>query len=446
MKKMIFSAVAFAVVAVSAVAVAPTTSEAVPAFARQTGAACLSCHFQTIPRLTAFGRNFRMNAFRDMGEQGLIEDEHLSLPATFNAAFLMKARFSTGTIEDGAGLEKSKGGVIGTPAGNGESIAVQFPDESALLFGGRLGEHAGIFNEWDVINGSMLGAKMAYVFDLDAGLVALTIGTTDALGMPSIFNDPSNAVSRNTRGIQARARSLRSTVMHTGATAVGAYAYLADSIYVAVGTSLGKDAGGTQVGNSGVDVTINPYFRAAWTGDVAGFDVLAGGWYAQTSDANYKRSALQTKNERTEYGLDFQAQGDLGDVSIGFYLPIVLSSKTKNAATAGSAAIAANAFHAAVLAVAPTLAGEDKVTGFMPYVNIGFGRAGVRLGYDSSTTESTLVGVADVDDTNFIFGAWYDVAQNLILDLEVNVLDRTGGPLADERSGTLTTLEIEYVY
>jgi hypothetical protein len=49
MKKMIFSAVAFAVVAVSAVAVAPTTSEAVPSFARQTGASCNSCHFQSIP-------------------------------------------------------------------------------------------------------------------------------------------------------------------------------------------------------------------------------------------------------------------------------------------------------------------------------------------------------------------------------------------------------------
>ena len=44
MKKSILSAAAFAVVAVSAVAVAPTTSEAIPAFARQTGAACLSCH------------------------------------------------------------------------------------------------------------------------------------------------------------------------------------------------------------------------------------------------------------------------------------------------------------------------------------------------------------------------------------------------------------------
>lgn len=145
MKKMLLSAAAFAVVAVSAVAVAPTTSEAVPAFARQTGAACLNCHFSAIPRLTAFGRTFRMNAFRDMGEQALIEDDHLSLPAIFNMSFLMKARISSGHTTNGAGVTVASGGAIGGAVGNATQI--QFPDETALLFGGRVGEHMGMFVE-----------------------------------------------------------------------------------------------------------------------------------------------------------------------------------------------------------------------------------------------------------------------------------------------------------
>ncbi len=421
MKKMLFSAVAFAVVAVSAVAVAPTTSEAVPAFARQTGAACLNCHFQAIPRLTAFGRNFRMNAFRDMGEQALIEDEHLSLPAVFNAAFLMKARFAHGSTKNAAGVVTAKGGPIGTgPASS--AVALQFPDEAALLFGGRLGEHTGIFNEWSVIEGAtgLLGAKLAYVFDLDAGIVALAFGTTDALGAPSVFNDPSNAVSRNVRGIQTRAQSLRSTVMHTGVSGLGVYGHLADSVYFAVAGI--TPVGGTAAGNAGIDMTLSPYLRAAYTGELGGLDVVAGGWFASVDAANHKQTGAP-KNNRKEFGLDFQIQGDMGDASIGFYMPVVLKAETTT-----------------------TLTGlKTKVTGFNPYVNIAFGQAGVRLGYDYAKTSGTAVGVNDVKYNNFIAGVWYDVAQNLTLDLEYNAIKfKTAGVTSSKLNST--TLQVEYVY
>ncbi|MFC1536319.1 hypothetical protein ACFL48_00715 [Pseudomonadota bacterium] len=433
MKKMLFSAVAFAVVAVSAVAVAPTTSEAVPAFARQTGAACLNCHFQAIPRLAAFGRNFKMNAYRDTGEQALIEDDHLSLPAVFNASFLMKARFGMGdTKQTAAGVTTviGKGGVVTGRAGvvgnstTASSISVQFPDEAAILFGGRLGEHAGIFNEWEVVNGQMLGGKLAYVFDLDAGIVALAIGTTDALGAPSLFNDPSNAVVRNTRGVQTRANALRSTVMHTGATGVGVYGHLNDTIYFALGGLLGQDAGGYPVGNAGVDVTLSPYLRAAFTGEIAGLDAVIGGWYAKTNVANYKAAGV-AKDPRTEYGIDFQFQGDLGDVSVGFYAPIVLSAKTTVALV------------------------DEKVMGYMPYVNVAFGPAGVRLGYDySKTTNAGNVTGATTKYSNVVLGAWYDVAQNLTLDLEVGIAktDATVAAATTTTKLTSTTLQIEYVY
>ena len=426
MKKMIFSAVAFAVVAVSAVAVAPTTSEAVPAFARQTGAACLNCHFQAIPRLAAFGRNFRMNAFRDMGEQALIEDEHLSLPAVFNASFLMKARFSTGdqkTTTAGVTTTTAKGGLIGTPA-TGSSLAVQFPDETALLFGGRLGEHAGLFNEFG-FNGTafdVLGYKIAYVFDLDSGIVALALGSTDALGMSSIMNDPSNAVSRNTRGVQTRAFALRSTVHHTGATGLGVYGHLNDMLYFAVGTSLGQSAGGAAVGNAGVDVVMSPYLRAAYTGEVAGMDAVIGGWYAKTNVANYKQLAV-AKDPRTEYGIDIQLQGDVGDLSVGFYAPIVLSAKTDT----------------------PLTATEVKVTGYMPMVQIASGPMGVRLAYDYAKTTTTVAGIGTSSKyTNFVVGAWYDVAQNLTLDLEMDAMKTTTAATSVKQ--TATTLQVEYVY
>jgi hypothetical protein len=417
MKKILFSAVAFAVVAVSAVAVAPTTSEAVPAFARQTGAACLNCHFQAIPRLAAFGRNFKMNAYRDMGEQALIEDEHLSLPAVFNASFLLKIRASTGQASAG-GVAGAKGGVV---AGSATSPAVrlQFPDESALLFGGRLGEHSGIFTEWDVIGGSMLGAKIAYVFDLDAGIVALALGTTDALGAPSIFNDPSNAITRNTRGIQTRARVLRQTVMHTGQTGFGVYGHLNDMVYFAIGAL--TPAGGFVPGNAGIDLPNSPYLRAAFTGEVAGMDAVIGGWYAKTNTLEYKTLNV-VNTPRTEYGVDIQLQGDVGDISVGFYAPIVFSSKTTVAAV------------------------TTTDSGYMPYVNVAFGPAGVRLGYDAWNRKVT--GLVTQKRTNFIVGAWYDVAQNLTLDLEHNA-DKTtgvGGVAGVSAKNPNTTLMLEIVY
>lgn len=41
----------------------PGEAEAVPAFARQTGMACNSCHFQHFPTLNAFGRAFKAGGY-----------------------------------------------------------------------------------------------------------------------------------------------------------------------------------------------------------------------------------------------------------------------------------------------------------------------------------------------------------------------------------------------
>ncbi|MCW8895225.1 hypothetical protein [Sulfurimonas sp.] len=39
-----------------------TTVEANPAFARQVGMDCAGCHFQSMPKLNSFGREFKMQA------------------------------------------------------------------------------------------------------------------------------------------------------------------------------------------------------------------------------------------------------------------------------------------------------------------------------------------------------------------------------------------------
>ena len=378
MKKIILSAASLAVAAVASVSVAPTTSEAVPAFARQTGAACLNCHFGAIPRMAQMGREFRMGGFRDTA-QDLLEDEHLSLPVAFNASFLMKARI----------------------VGNNDVQSIEWPDEAALLFGGRVGENVGAFQEWDVIDGSMLGGKFAYVADLDAGLIAFAVGTSDALGAPSVFNDPSNAITRNTRGIQSRSIALNGQPMiHDAASGLGVYGYLNDSIYFALGAVDG--AGGYQAGKSGaIEVgNLGTYARAAFISEIAGFDTIIGVFSA-------KAGTLGGDADVT--GFDIQAQGEVGGHQLGIYMPVVASA-------------------------------SNDVTGFQLYGNYNITHAaGVQLGFDSATDAS---GASDVATTRVILGAWYDLAQNVAINAEYSSTESDAINFTDVK----TMLELEYVY
>jgi len=138
MKKMILSAAAFAVVAISAVAVAPTTSEAIPAFARQTGAACLACHHLSFPALNAFGRSFKQGGFVDVGEQALIEDDMLSITSSVNFSAVLRPQFVSTTV---SGLP--------TATANVTTKSVAIPADQVLLIGGRIGTNSGVFVEYD---------------------------------------------------------------------------------------------------------------------------------------------------------------------------------------------------------------------------------------------------------------------------------------------------------
>ena len=105
-------------------------AHSVPAFARQTDLPCSSCHFQSYPALNAFGRTFRSMGYTLAGSQPKIEGENeLSLPSILNASVIVKLRYQL------------KGDVDGS---RGE---IQYPDEAALLVGGRASEHVGFLME-----------------------------------------------------------------------------------------------------------------------------------------------------------------------------------------------------------------------------------------------------------------------------------------------------------
>ena len=106
-----------------------SVAQAVPAFARQTGMGCTACHFQSFPALNSFGRAFRSSGFTMQGAQTMIEGDNLSLPSSLNASVITKLRYQLKGNDDG---------------NRGE---IQWPDEAALLIGGRAAENVGFLME-----------------------------------------------------------------------------------------------------------------------------------------------------------------------------------------------------------------------------------------------------------------------------------------------------------
>ena len=403
MKKIILSAASLAVAAVASVSVVPTNAEAVPAFARQTGAACLNCHFQAIPRLAQMGREFRAGGMVDASID-LIEDDHLSLPATFGASVLFKARMGTN--------DNDNNWDAGTPS------AFQFPDEAALLMGGRLGEHTGALAEWA---GGPLSYKIVQTFEAGDATVGVMLASTDALGTAYAFNNPSNALVRNTRGSQFRPGFLKNSSVQTGVSGYGAY-YSSDMIHVGVAQFI-KNADANISGPDGnAAMKLGKgliSFDLAWIGDVAGFDTVAS-LYSISGTQSHRDGGDPTlpavDYSETTTGVALQMQGDVGDSTAGLYVVVQFAGEQKDNAGVVTA---------------------DR-TGFNLLGTYSISHSSlVKIGY-SSTTDSA--GATDVTDDTIVIGAIYDLAQNFALDLEYN---STTGDSPDSSS---TTLLFEYVY
>ena len=186
MKKMIFSAAAFALVAVAGMALAPTTASAIPAFARQTGAACLSCHFQQFPALTPFGRAFKRGAFTDVGSEALVEDDNLSIPAVLNASMQVRAN----------AIHTSGGGSTSTTVYN-------IPTDANFFVAGRIGAHTGAFIEFgggagdtgtSFNNVQLINSWDVGGFKVGLGFADTSFGADSLTHVSNVFGQQSGAV------------------------------------------------------------------------------------------------------------------------------------------------------------------------------------------------------------------------------------------------------------
>jgi len=380
-------------------------SQAVPAFARQVGVSCTTCHFQHYPALNAFGRAFKASGYTQIGSQAKIEDEGLSMPATLNASLVTKVR-----------IQKTNGdSKVGKDADIGE---LQFPDEAALLIGGRAAEHVGFLLEMQMADPdapAFATFKMPFSFEVGDGHFEFVPFVTDALGASVGFEVLNTGAVRNIRTFEERGAVSAQQYIGTATEAEGfAFVYYTDMFHVNA-TLWGPAAAGATPLNS-----LSNYVRVAATPQVAGWDLGVGVQYwggtTELGDAGEKvatafdptsaaytpetMTTTNTKVDTKAMAVDFQAQGNVGAMPLGVYVTYGSADKSSGSN--------ANFFNSSTTdpTTATTLAFELGVLPNKATVG-GAYRAGNKGGKS---------------DTATLVGATYMVAQNVQVQLNHMIL------------------------
>jgi hypothetical protein len=318
----------------AATAFAPEAS-AVPAFARQTGLACSSCHFQHFPVLGTTGMEFKAGAYTQLSAKGKFKSEELSIPDNLNAAILLKTMY-----------RKTNGNVPATEISGTTTNSGQWrlPDELALFFGGRIAENdltkVGFIMEnalaGGAVGGTLAGLKVPVVVTaLDAVSISLIPFTTDTLGVAYGYDESSTGIVRGVRWSEhhAETSAARYAGIATGAAAGVAFVVKTDFGYLNYSRwspNFGMLAGtsGTQLSSSWLRVSATPEI-AGWATQI-GFGVAGGTNYCTQTIANGAATAPVATDACQTQGnvIDMQAQGELAGMETSFYLQNATAKKT----------------------------------------------------------------------------------------------------------------------
>jgi hypothetical protein len=171
----------------------PAASGAVPAFARQTGATCASCHFQHFPVLTPYGQSFKAANYAPIGGQNMVEGDFLSLPSVLNLSMILKMKYVKTNGSSGDGSDR------------GEWM---MPDEAAFFLGGRVGSNMGFLVEAQMADADapvFASFKVPIGFNALGGRLSVVPFATDGLGTPFGFELLNTGAVRNVRSFEERA-------------------------------------------------------------------------------------------------------------------------------------------------------------------------------------------------------------------------------------------------
>lgn len=380
-------------------------ANAVPAFARQTDVQCTGCHFQSFPALNAFGRNFRANGYTLVGSEPLIEGDDISLPSRLNTSIITKVRYQVKGDTDG---------------NRGE---IQWPDEAALLVGGRFGESAGFLMEIglgpqeaevgpgtltctnnadastcvvDGNTGDVTGNYLSTKFHFNiTDSFAVVPFSTDGLGVGYGFEMLNTGLQRSQRPIENRKGFSAAQILGTasgGATGI-AFVYHADDLFV--NYSHWSPTWGNV--NANVIGGLAHYIRAAYMPNIGGWDVGVG-FSLMTGSVEVNAQDPADEVMVDNWGIDAQAQGTMGNMPLGVYLSYGVAPQSDGVSGADT-----NVYNG-------SLTDDATALGLLAKLSVVPGKTDVYLGYGSHDA-----GV--VDTSEITIGVQHMVDQNIKLEL-----------------------------
>lgn len=397
--------------------IVPATSYAFPSFARQTGLGCSSCHFQKYPALTLFGRSFKAEGYTMVGRQGKVEGERLSLPEVLNASLFLKIRYQKTNGTEVAGERTTNTGEL------------QFPDEFALLFGGRVSDNIGFMLEGQLADHSepFVGSfKMPFTFmvgDVRANIVPFT---TDDLGAAYGFELMNTGAVRNIRTNENRKAISAQQYVNTSTAAEGFAFVLVDPKWFVNVTPWSPNhlAGAEGVAN-GSPTAI--YLRAAFTPTVGIWDLGIGiqSWTGSAGTANDEGTGIDKFDTRA-YAVDAQAQGAVSGMPLGFYATYGKADATSSGASRK------NLFNSKTRDLSAATVTAELGVSKNPYITV---LGGYRIA-DNGGAE------ANSTDNAFTFGLNWMVAQNVGLHWIFNRFNGSAyaagqGPMKPGGSGNM---------
>ncbi len=304
----------------------PRDASAIPAFARQTGMACNTCHYQHFPELNSFGRSFKAGGFTMVGGQSLIEGDLLSIPSALNATIMAKAIFQQtyGNNSTGTASEFDNG-------------TWSFPTDANLLVGGHIGKHAGFITEINLLQGDVSGTqtnprmaslKIPFVFDAMDTQFNIIPYTTDGAGPSWSFEELNTGVVETHTPLLHKSESSAAQFIGVGQEATGiafvAYRPIGYINYSMWSSSHGDFSGSqTHVGSP------LHYLRVVATPNVAGWDLGIG---AAAWMGTEKRGAQDapTRQHANAWDIDAQALGNIADYPVGLYASYACAKKSKS--------------------------------------------------------------------------------------------------------------------
>src|SRR5947209_9694446 len=281
-------------------------ARAVPSYSRQTGLACVTCHYAP-PELTPFGRKFKLDGYVFTTKPQVTDDkkEH-------NAALKLLEAFPLSVVFD-TSYTATKSPQPGSQNGN-----FQFPQDASLFLAGAWGSHVGSFAQvtysatgnqftWDNTDvryansdHKLYGKAFTYGVTFNNNPTVEDLwNRTPAWGFPFASSNASPT---------PMAKALINGTLGQDVAGIGFYTMFAEHLYVGGSVYRSQHLGADQP-HTGEGATFNirgfaPYWRVAYQTTTKNNSLEIGtyGMHSKTSP----NSVTGPTDSHTDWALDFQ--------------------------------------------------------------------------------------------------------------------------------------------